>query len=438
MEGKRKKVLKMQMPLRDRKKAALYFRDMAAEGLILDEVGYLYYSFREGSPQDLWYETQVFEEYPTEQALADYAAQGWQVAGHWESEYVFVTERADAPPLFPKEENELVKLEQEIQEVEERQVRPDLWMLFIILVGFGAAVYHNGFQTETLLTAGKEVRNLLLLFLLALAVHFVQKRRLRKKRERLLEEAEERGDSQAEEIDWRDSYRRRRWGLCLLAAVFCIGFYYLADLNEKTFLLTEAVFAERPILRAEQLAAGDWEPVGEGVDLSQEGLHPPKKIEYGVDSYWTKKKRGKLHNYGVEYRNLPALEEKLYTTQSLRERETGEQAELRMTYTRYWMKGLAKRRFEKRMPKVINGAGIYSGEEIPWANAEREQINLSNGIFDGLRVYLVSAEVGERLEVLAWRGDQVMEVIYQGTAPAAKLLAEIDAVFAAQEENTKK
>lgn len=435
MEEKRKKVLKTQMPLRNRKKAALYFHDMAAEGQILDEVGYLHYYFREDSPQDLWYETQVFEEYPTEQALADYAAQGWQVAGHWESEYVFVTERADAPLLFPQEENELVKLEQEIREVEERQVRPDLWMLFIILLSFGAAVYHNGFRTETLLTAGKEVRNLLLLFLLALAAHFVQKRRLRKKRERLLEEAEERGYSQAEEIDWRDSYRRRRWGLCLLAAVFCMGFYYLADLNEKTFLLTEAVFAERPILRAEQLAAGDWEPVGEGVDLSREGLHPPKKVTYAPEeNYRTKKAEGELHNYGVEYRNLPTLEEKLYTTQSLRERETGEQAELRMTYTRYRTEGLAKGRFEKRMPKIINGAGIYSGEEIPWGDAERKQIELPDGNFDEICVYLVSAEVGERLEVLAWRGNQVMEVKYSGTADAETLLAEIDAVFAKQEK----
>lgn len=434
MEEKRKKVLKTQMPLRERKKAAQYFRELAAEGLILEDVGYLHYSFREDSPQDLWYETQVFEEYPTEQALADYAAQGWQVAGHWELEYVFVTARAEAPPLFPQEEAELEQLEQEIRELEEERVRPDLWMLLIILVSFGIAVYHNGFRTETLLEAGESIRNLIFLFLLALVVHFVQKRRLRKKRERLLEEAEERGDSQAEEIDWRDSYRRRRWGLFLLAAVFCVGFYYLAALNEKTFLLTEAAFAERPILRAEQLAEGDWESVGEGVDLSREGLHLPKKVTYAPEeNYRAKKSAGKLHNYGVEYRNLPFLEEKLYTTQSLRERETGEQAELRTTYTRYWTKGLAKSRFEKRLEKIINGAGIYSGEEILWANGERTQINLSNGRFDGLRMYLVSAEIGERLEVLAWRGNQVMEAIYQGTAPAATLLEEIDDVFAKQE-----
>ncbi len=103
--------------------------------------------------------------------------------------------------------------------------------------------------------------------------------------------------------------------------------YYLADLNEKTFLLTEDAFAEMPILRAEQLAEGDWEPVGEGVDLSREGLHLPQKIEYGADSYGTRKKRGELHNYGIEYCNLPALEEKLYTTQSLMEWETGESAD---------------------------------------------------------------------------------------------------------------
>lgn len=214
----------------------------------------------------------------------------------------------------------------------------------------------------------------------------------------------------------------------------CVGFYYLADLNEKTFLLTEEVFAERPILRAEQLAAGDWEPVGESVDLSREGLHPPKKIEYGTESYREKKKQGKLHNYGMEYRNLPTLEEKLYTTQSLRERETEEQTELRMTYYRYRTEGLAKGKFEKRMRKIINGAGIYSGEEILWANAERKQIELPDGKFDEICVYLVSAEIGERLEALAWRGNQLMEVTYRGTADAETLLAEIDAVFAKQEK----
>ncbi len=224
MEEKRKKVLKTKMPLRDRKKTALYFRDMAAEGNILDEVGYLFYYFKKGEPQDLWYETKIFEEYPTEKALMEFAEKGWQVVSHWELEYVFVTKQAEAPPLFSQEENELVKLEQEIREIEERQVRPDLWMLLVILISFGAAVYHSGFRMETLLTAGKEVRNLVLLFLLALVMHFVQKRRLRKKRERLLEETAERGYSQEEEIDWRDSYRRRSWGLCLLAAVVCVGF----------------------------------------------------------------------------------------------------------------------------------------------------------------------------------------------------------------------
>ena len=82
-------------------KAAQYLHDMATEGWILEEVGYLFYIFREDMPADLKYAVQSFKEIPSEEELEAYTAKGWQIVDHWEEEYVFVKER-DTYTLPPR------------------------------------------------------------------------------------------------------------------------------------------------------------------------------------------------------------------------------------------------------------------------------------------------------------------------------------------------
>ena len=100
MAEKRIKQLKRQMPLRDGLRTQAYFNDMAQRGLFLDEIGQIYYYFREGEPKEIRYATQVFSDYPTQNELDEIAAKGWKMVCRWEKEYVFFTEDMAIPDLY--------------------------------------------------------------------------------------------------------------------------------------------------------------------------------------------------------------------------------------------------------------------------------------------------------------------------------------------------
>lgn len=122
MAEKRIKQLKRQMPLRDGLRAQAYFNDMAQRGLFLDEIGQIYYYFREGEPKEIRYATQVFSDYPTQNELDEIAAKGWKMVCRWEKEYVFSTEDMTIPDLYDHLEIERLEVERQILDREGSQL----------------------------------------------------------------------------------------------------------------------------------------------------------------------------------------------------------------------------------------------------------------------------------------------------------------------------
>ena len=103
-------------------------------------------------------------------------------------------------------------------------------------------------------------------------------------------------------------------------------------------------------------------------------------------------------------------------------------------YWNYRLEMLAERKFEKLTEHVVRGAGIYSGAELDWTDAGREVLDIPKGSFDELIVCKITGEKGERLQILAREGDQLMEMKYKGNVEAEKILTEISRVFASQTE----
>lgn len=146
MAEKRIKQLKRQMPLRDGLRTQAYFSDMARRGLFLDEIGQWYYYFREGEPKEIRYATQVFSDYPTKEELEEVAAKGWQEVCRWEKEYVFATEDMTIPDLYDHLEIERLEVERQIVATETNGKKPDWYLILMILIPFGFALYSNGLK----------------------------------------------------------------------------------------------------------------------------------------------------------------------------------------------------------------------------------------------------------------------------------------------------
>ena len=140
-----------------------------------------------------------------------------------------------------------------------------------------------------------------------------------------------------------------------------------------------------------------------------------------------------MQNYGVEYKNLPVAERKIFMTQYMEERNTGELTGLQTQYWNYRLEMLAERKFDK-MAERAGHDGIYSGAELDWVDAKREFLDIPKGTLDELVVCKLIGEKGERLYILAREGSQLMEMKYKGTVEAEKILTEISRVFASQTE----
>ena len=437
MGDTRIKQLKRQMPLRDGLRAQAYFSDMAGRGLFLDEIGQWYYYFREGEPKEIRYATQVFSDYPTKEELEEVAAKGWQEVCHWEKEFVFATENIQIPDLYDHLEMQRLEVERQITTAEKEGKVPNYPAIFAIVATVGLTIYGKGFSTETVFDVWKEYRYWLAIFLFGIVFNFFYKRRLHRKKEELEEQHQlrEEGRWDDRDADWRGKRMRNTIVLGVVAVLLCIAAYYGCNINEKAFNMPEKIsYAELPVVRVEKLQEGSWERYGVPVDLSREGFGIRNGTDFQRDrEYKDAKFWSRVQNYGVEYNNLPAAERKVYMTQYMKDQQTGELTGMQTMYWKYRLELLAERKFEKMTENVKHcGSGIYSGVELDWTDAKREVLDIPKGTLDELIVCKITGEKGERLQILARDGSQLMEMKYKGNVAIERILEEIERVFAEQ------
>ena len=439
MAVKRIKQLKKQMPLRDGLRAQVYFNDMARRGLFLDEIGSIYYYFKESEPKEIRYATQVFSDYPTKEELEEIKAKGWQEVCHWDKEYVFSTEDMTIPDLYDHLEIERLEVERQILATETYGKKPDWFPMVMILIPLVFALYSKRLKSESLLLAVKEVWHWIAIFLLGFVFNYFSRKRLKRKKAELEEQRQLREEGRWDDrnVDWHGKRMRNTMVLGVVAVLLCIAAYYGCNMNEKAFDMPEKVsYAELPVVRVEELQEGDWKRAGEPVDLSREGFGIrngtdfQKNNEYRDAKFWSR-----IQNYGVEYQNLPVASRKVYMTQYMEEENTGELTGLQTQYWNYHLELLAERKFEKMTENVKQrGSGIYSGVELDWTDTKREILDVPKGTLDEVIVCKIIGEKGERLRILAREGSQLMEMKYKGNVDVEKILLEINRVFVSQTE----
>ena len=95
----------------------LYLKEMAEQGLLLEDMTHLKYIFREDEPQHLRYRIEELEHAPTDEERAEYAKDGWQEVCHYELDYVFAKEcSADEPEV--SQEAVLRDLDKKIERIQ--------------------------------------------------------------------------------------------------------------------------------------------------------------------------------------------------------------------------------------------------------------------------------------------------------------------------------
>ena len=436
MAEKRIKQLKRQMPLRDGLRAQAYLEDMARRGLFLDEIGQIYYYFREGEPKEIRYATQVFTDYPTQAELEEVEAKGWDLVCRWEKEYVFATEDMTIPDLYDHLEIERLEVERQIIATETSMKNPDWFIIVMTLIPFVYVIYRNGFKVESLMVAAGRAWHWIAILLFGLVFNHFHKKRLQRKKAELEEQQElrEEGCWSDDDVNWQSKRARNTAFIVVVALAAVVAGYYGCNMNEKAFYMPEKVsYAELPVVRVEELQEGDWRRTGEPIDLSREGFGIrngtdfQKNNEYRDAKFWSR-----IQNYGVEYTNLLVASRKVYMTQYMEEINTGELTGIQTQYWNYRMEPLAERKFRKLTDKVERGGGLYSGAELDWVDAKRELLDVPKGTLDELIVCKITGEKGERLQILAREGTQLMEMKYKGNVEVEKILLEINRVFYSQ------
>ena len=182
MAEKRIRQLKRQMPLRDGLRAQAYFNDMAQRGLFLDEIGQIYYYFREGESKEVRYVTQVFSDYPTQTELDEISAKGWKLVSRWEKEFVFATEDMTIPDLYDHLEIERLEVERQILATETNGRKPDWFIVVTILIPFVYAIYLNGLKAESLMVAAGRTWHWVAILLFGYGFNRFNRKRLQRKR----------------------------------------------------------------------------------------------------------------------------------------------------------------------------------------------------------------------------------------------------------------
>ena len=406
-EGKRIKRWRGGM---DAVQTAQYLHDMAAEGWILDEVGYLTYIFREEAPRELTYRVVTLKGAATGEELAAYESKGWKKAGNWEEEYIFVKER----DLWNEDAMERQMMVEEINRRLETDtdMRKNMIIATLAIVGFfliclipqyGTELFANGVGMNFLISFGPN------LFFILLGGWLVN-RRLRKKKERMLE-----GETvSARDTDWRGSRIRTMAvlavGVLLIGWAVCIG----AEWNQKKYdLPLDVSYRDIPAVRLENLEEGNLERIGKNISTAQE-----------QDSLYFK--LNQFHNYVIDHRWL-LITEQVETNQKVKKLADDTEINLDGEYYDFMLEFLAEKQYQDDLDWEKERPSTKYGLEEHHILTET-----AKGNFDAL--HICRTEFGDKTElhILCREGKQVMELNYDGQADADDVLVEIQKVFLAQ------
>jgi len=402
----------------------LYLKEMAEQGLLLEEMTPLKYIFREDEPQHLRYRIEELEHAPTDEERAEYAKDGWQEVCHYELDYVFAKEcSADEPEV--SQEAVLRDLDKKIEK-EKGSIRETKIGLLIALVILAVCVFSMGraaLSGDTLLIA---LRFFGPTALIAFAGGYWEIRKLRRKKERV-----EDGDIPDEYTNWRKD-RVIKALLALVGVVLVVGgTYYGGNFNDKTFdLPKKSTYAKLPAVRLESLIDEPLTRCGESVDPAQEGLHMSANQFDGM-MYQTIKRMGGLYNYGVEHRFELRTKRDFETKQYMRNAE-GAEWHLNTRYTCFRRERDAEKQYDKNIEneRLTEERWQERGHEFPAS----EEISMEYPAFSHLHVCRTEWSESVSYHVLCRDSQKLMELDYTGREiDPEQLLAEIEKVFAAQE-----
>ena len=402
----------------------LYLKEMAEQGLILEEMTYLKYIFREDEPQHLRYRIEELEHMPTDEERAEYAKDGWQEVCHYELDYVFAKEcSADEPEI--SQETVLRDLDNKIKKEKESIRQNKICLLLIPIVLFacllikGTSALSGATFLMILKWAGPTA-------LIAFAGGYWEIRKLRRKKERV-----EYGDIPDEYTNWRKNRMTSAFLVLVGVALFVGGTFYGFNLNDKTFdLPTRISYAELPAVRLENLTDEPLTRCGESIDPSQEGLHMSANQFDGM-MYQTIKRMGGLYNYGVEHRFELRTKRDLETKQYMQNAE-GTEWHLNTRYTCFRLERDAEKRYDKNLEneKLNEERWQEKGYHFPVA----AEISVAYPAFSEVHVCRTEWSESVSYHVLCRDDERLMDLDYTGTEIAPEqLLAEMEKVFAAQE-----
>ncbi len=404
-----------------------YLREMAEQGLILEDMSYLMYIFREGEPQYLQYRMEERKSILTEAERETYAKEGWQEVCHYELEYVFVRERDPFAEDAAVNAVEIVaKLDEEIK-LEKKNERTNRYgQLAVLGIGLIAVFSISGFSGRALYVAIQFLVRFLPWILIAFVLSRRRTKKLQKEKEEVLN-----GNISDDYTDWRKGRRATFLLIALLVIGLAVWVYYASDFNEKTFDLPQEIsYEEIPAVRLEMLTKEPLTRIGESIDPQKEGVYLSGAPWEG-NVYRIQKKMGGFENYGIEYRYLLRTEEKVETKQCM---QTGDGMELNLDtmYYRFRSERDAVTQYDRSVRNEEEMEDVWKelGIEAPSPNL----VFVDTDAF--FRRHICKTEYSdETVYHIVCQGEdgQIMELRYHGgNVTVEQLMSEIDQVFQAQ------
>ena len=405
---------------------AAYLKEMAENGWILEDMNHLAYSFREDEPQYYRYRIEERESYLTEEEQAEYEKNGWQEVCHYEREYVFVKEREPFEEDTEIQRQEVAEeIDREITQVKKNNKIYALFFVITFLIAFVILAMSVGvsvFNRDTLMAF---VTQLGPNFLIILGGGWMAMRRLRKKKERVME-----GDIPEEYTDWRSNRRTTIFLVAVLLIGLGVWVYYVSGFNEKTFdMPSEISYKEIPAVRLENLVDEPLTRTGESIDPKMEGFRVNSDMFAGV-MYNNQKKMGGFDNYGVDHRFLMKTKEKVETHQCMMTAD-GIELNLDTDYSYFRdIRDVGVRYIELCMEEEqMDEYWREQGMDFPAA----QEISVESERIDNLHVCRTDWTNEIAYHVVANKGSQLLELHYSGKdLDVKRLLHETAKMFDAQ------
>jgi len=355
-----------------------------------------------------------------------YEKDGWSEACHYELEYVFVKEREPFEEDAEIQRQEVAEeIDREMMQVKKNNKVYILFFAITFLIAFVVLVRTVGvsvFNRDTLMAF---VTQLGPNFLIILVGGWMTMRRLRKKKERVME-----GDIPEEYTDWRSSRRTTIFLVAVLLIGLGVWVYYASGFNEKTFdMPSEISYQEIPAVRLENLFDEPLTRTGESIDPKMEGFRVNPDTFAGV-MYNNQKKMGGFDNYGVDHRFLLKTKEKMETHQCMM---TEDGIELNLDTEYYYFRDI-RDAGSAYIRICVNAEEMdeywrEQGMDFPPA----QEISVESERIDNLHVCRTDWTNKIAYHVVANKGSQVMELHYSGKdIDVKRLLHETARVFEAQ------